>query len=116
VLKVTITTTPTEEKWTLQGRLDWPWVNQLRENWRKAHRTPQAKTFLVDLNELTFVDRIGERMLRIMANQGAQFVASQARANHVLESIGCTGIGGLQDGSPSKSEQQLHFQSDSQHE
>jgi hypothetical protein len=41
MLKVTITDTATEEKWTLQGRLVWPWVNELRANWAKRSAQPR---------------------------------------------------------------------------
>jgi hypothetical protein len=41
----------------------------------------------VDVNEVTFVDKIGERMLRTMANQGAQFVAHGAGMERVLERL-----------------------------
>jgi hypothetical protein len=87
MLKVTITDTVTEEKWTLQGRLAWPWVTQLRENWRKARRTVHVKTCIVDLNGITLVDKIGERMLRSMASQGAQLVASSVKMKRVVERL-----------------------------
>ena len=78
MLKVTITGTATEEKWTLQGRLVWPWVNELRANWAKAQRAAEVRTRIVDLDEVRFVDESGERMLRTMSNQGAQLVARRA--------------------------------------
>jgi hypothetical protein len=81
MLKVTITDTATEEKWTLQGRLVWPWVNELRANWAKAQRAAEGRTRIVDLNEVRFIDESGERMLRTMSNQGAQLVAGRASCN-----------------------------------
>ncbi|MFY9532211.1 MAG: hypothetical protein WBC04_00910 [Candidatus Acidiferrales bacterium] len=87
MLEVTITDTATEEKWTLQGRLVWPWVNLLRENWRRAHRAAEGRTCIVDLNEVRFIDESGERMLRSMANQGAQLVASSVDMKRVLERL-----------------------------
>jgi hypothetical protein len=81
MLKVTITDTATEEKWTLQGRLVWPWVNELRANWAKAQRAAKGRTRIVDLDEVRFIDESGERMLRTMSNQGAQLVASRASRN-----------------------------------
>lgn len=91
-LQVTITDTVTEEKWTLQGRLAWPWVNQLRENWRTTHRTLAPKTCIVDLSGITSVDTIGERMLRSMANDGAQFIVGidMYRVLECLRNIGST--------------------------
>jgi hypothetical protein len=87
VLTVTVTDTATEEKWILQGRLGWPWVNQLRGTWRNARRTAEGRKCIVDLSEVTFVDKIGERMLRIMAMQGAQFAGSGAGMKRLIERL-----------------------------
>jgi hypothetical protein len=87
VLTVTITNSPTEERWILQGCLDWPWVNQLRGDWRNARRTTETRRCIVDLNRVTFIDKIGKRMLRIMAIQGAQFATSDTGMRHVLEKL-----------------------------
>jgi hypothetical protein len=78
MLKIAITDTATEEKWILQGRLVWPWVNELRVNWAKAQRAAEGRTCIVDVNEVRLIDESGERMLRTMSNQGAQLVAGRA--------------------------------------
>jgi hypothetical protein len=87
IFKFTITENPREEKWVLQGPLKWPWVNQLRGHWRMARQTHQGRTCIVDLDEVTFVDKIGERMLRIMANQGARFIATGIDIRRVLQRV-----------------------------
>ena len=87
VLTVTVTNSPTEERWILQGRLGWPWVNQLRGDWRNARRTTETPRCIVDLNGVTFIDKIGKRMLRVMAIQGAQFDTSNTGMRHVLENL-----------------------------
>jgi anti-anti-sigma regulatory factor len=87
MLKITITNTATEERWTLHGRLVAPWVNELRASWKRAHRTAQGRTSIVNLDEVTFIDKSGERMLRSMSHQGAQFVASDVYVKHVLDRL-----------------------------
>ena len=84
--KIRITNTATEEKWTLQGRLVWPWVNELRANWMKTHRA-EGRTCVVVLNEVSSIDESGERMLRTMYNQGAQLIASSVDMKRVLERL-----------------------------
>ena len=84
--KLTITSTATEGKWTLQGRLVWPWVNELRANWMKTHRA-EGRTCVVVLNEVSSIDESGERMLRTMYNQGAQLIASSVDMKRVLERL-----------------------------
>jgi RNA polymerase sigma factor (sigma-70 family) len=41
----------------------------------------------VDLNEVTFIDESGERLLRMLASDGAQFTASGIYAKHVIEHL-----------------------------
>jgi hypothetical protein len=69
MLKITITDTATEGKWTLQGRLVWPWVNELRVNWAKAQRAAEGRTCIADVNEVRFIEESGERILRTMSTK-----------------------------------------------
>jgi anti-anti-sigma regulatory factor len=87
MLKITITNTATEEKWTLHGRLVAPWVDELKASWKMARRTAERRRCIVNLDEVTFIDKCGERMLRSMSNQGAQFVASDVYVKHVLDRL-----------------------------
>jgi hypothetical protein len=87
MLKITITNTTTEERWTLQGRLVVPWVKELRVNWKRAHRSTQGRRCIVNLHDVVFIDKSGERMLRCMFNQGAQLVASDVYVKQVLDRL-----------------------------
>ena len=87
MLKITITNSGTEEKWTLYGRLVGPWVDELKASWKRARRTAERRKCIVNLDEVTFIDKCGERMLRSMSNQGAQFVARDVYIKHVLDRL-----------------------------
>jgi hypothetical protein len=87
MLRITITNTATEEKWILYGRLVAPWVDELKASWKRARRTAERRRCIVNLDEVTFIDKCGERMLRSMSNQGAQFVASDVYVKHVLDRL-----------------------------
>jgi len=87
MLKITITNTPKEELWTLQGRLVAPWVKELKATWKKARPSAQGRKCIVNLDEVTFIDQSGERMLRCMCNQGARFVAGDVYVKHVLDRL-----------------------------
>ena len=87
MLKITITNTAKEEKWILQGRLVAPWVKELKANWNRARRIAQKGKCIVNLDEVTFIDKSGERMLRCMSRQGAQLVASDVYVKHVLRRL-----------------------------
>ena len=89
MLKITITNTATEQRWILEGRLVAPWVDELKTSWKCACRTIQGRTCIVNLDEVTFIDKRGERMLRSMSSKGARFVASDVYINHVLDRLKC---------------------------
>jgi anti-anti-sigma regulatory factor len=85
MLRITIAETATEQRWTLDGRLVGPWVSELRACWKKAHQTQSGRTCIVDLNEVTFIDKKGERLLKTMSKEGAQFIATGIYIKHVLQ-------------------------------
>jgi anti-anti-sigma regulatory factor len=87
VLRITITETPTEMRWVLQGRLFGPWVSELRANWRTVSRSRKGRACLVDLNDVTFIDKSGENLLRAMSREGAQFTAKSLYINDVLAGL-----------------------------
>ena len=85
MLKITRTETPEEEKWILQGRLVGLWVSELRRIWKKTHRADDNLKCIVDLNEVTSIDKTGERLLQTMSRQGAQFIATGVYITYVLQ-------------------------------
>ena len=85
MLKITRIETSAEEKWTLQGRLVGLWVSELRKCWKKTHRTDNNLKCIVDLNDVTLIDRKGERLLRTMSKEGAQFIATGIYISHLLQ-------------------------------
>jgi len=87
MLKISFSETPSEERWTLQGRLIAPWFRELRACWKKKHRRDTGRACIVDLNEITFIDKRGERLLRLLVKEGAQCIATGDYIKHVLEKL-----------------------------
>ena len=87
MLKITITNTAREERWTLLGRRVAPWVHELKASWKKANHTGHGRRCIVNLDEVTFIDRSGERVLRSMSNQGAHLAASDVYVKHILDRL-----------------------------
>ncbi len=85
MLRITINETPTEKRWILQGRLVGPWVGELRTSWKRTHRNNGGRTCIVDLSDVTFIDNRGERLLRTMSKEGAQFIATGIYIKHALQ-------------------------------
>ena len=63
------------------------WVNELKATWKRTHPSAQERRCIVNLDEVTFIDKSGERMLRCMSSQGAQLVASDVYVKHVLDRL-----------------------------
>jgi hypothetical protein len=91
MLKITVIETQTENRWVLQGQLVGEWVCELRTCWKKEHRTESPQRCVVDLNDVTFIDKSGERLLRAMSKKGAELVASGIYTKHVLETVKAKG-------------------------
>jgi hypothetical protein len=87
MLKITISHAATEERWTVHGRLVAPWVNELKACWKKSHGIARGQRCIVNLDEVTFIDKSGERVLRYMSKQGAHFVARDVYVRHVLDRL-----------------------------
>ena len=87
VLKITMTETPAERRWIVQGRLVGPWVSELRTAWKRTHGGQDERICIIDLNDVTFIDKGGERLLRALAKKGAQLIATGVYIQHVLEEV-----------------------------
>jgi hypothetical protein len=87
VLKITITETPEEMRWVLQGRLAEPWVTEVKASWTEVRRTHEGCHCVVDLTDITCIGKGGEELLRSMFNEGAQFIASGFYIKNVLEEL-----------------------------
>jgi hypothetical protein len=85
--KISFSETPTAARWILYGLLTASWVHELRTCWKKNHRTDVGRACFVDLNEVTFIDKNGERLLHTLARDGAQFTASGIYTKYVLDRV-----------------------------
>ena len=95
MLKISFSQTPSEERWNLQGRLTAPWVRELRACWKKNHHRDRRRACIVDMNEITFIDKSGERLLRLLVREGAQCIATGDYTKHILEKLTSKGKGSI---------------------
>ena len=87
MLRITVKEKDSEQRWTLQGRLTKECVAELISNWRAARSRPLAGNRIVDLNEITVIDKSGEEVLSMMIGEGAKFVATGLYTKHLLEAL-----------------------------
>jgi hypothetical protein len=84
VLRISITETATETRWVLQGDVFGPWATELNAIWRTSTRTRKGRACIVDLNDVTFIDKGAEKLLRTMAREGAQLIANGGYIKNVF--------------------------------
>lgn len=87
MLKIINSSTATEQRWTLCGKLAGPWVAELRSNWERTRQESEGRRRVVDLRDVTFIDETGEGLLDHMRREGAEFVASGVDTKDVLENL-----------------------------
>ena len=72
------------EEWNLWGRLDGPWVDELRSVWQRIREHVPSVHPVVDLKEeVTFIDEGGEQLLA-MQRAGGDLVAKGVEHKHSL--------------------------------
>jgi len=84
MLKISFSETPAEEKWILEGRISGAWVRELMASWKKNHQADKKRACIVDLNEVTFIDKTGEGLLRLLRDEGAQFISGGCYVRHIV--------------------------------
>ena len=86
MLRITTTDSPIEQRWILQGRLVEPWIAELETGWKKRGRNDMRRC-VVDLTEVTLIDKRGEKMLKAMRRAGAELIARGVYLRHLVDDI-----------------------------
>jgi len=87
MFRVSYSETADGQHWSLHGRLVGPWVEELHSCWKYVRgRAPLARA-VVDLKEVTFIDRAGEALLAEMLNAGAELIATGVEHQHLLATL-----------------------------
>ncbi len=87
MLKITITDSADEQRWSLQGQLAGQWATELKSTWREAHAIVGKRRCIVDLIEVTSIDRNGEAILAEIMSQGAEFISGDVYTEHLLRDL-----------------------------
>jgi ABC-type transporter Mla MlaB component len=87
VLKITITDSPDEQTWSLQGLLVGQWAAELLWTWREARKARDTRGRIVDLTEVSSIDRDGEAVLAEIMSQDAEFIAGDVYTRYLLRNL-----------------------------
>jgi len=91
MLRISVTEDMLEQRWVLQGRLTASFLEELIASWRAKQDGRPALNRVVDLDEVTCIDKDGEQVLLMMIRDGATFVVNGLYAKHLLESLSKSG-------------------------
>jgi hypothetical protein len=86
-MKIAIADLSDEQKWSVQGKLVGDWATELLSTWKKTHHAGDPRRTIVDLIELTSIDRNGEAVLAEMMSQGAEFISGDVYIKHLLRRL-----------------------------
>ena len=87
MLKITVTDLPDEQRWSLEGQLVDEWAAELKSRWRAARQAGDTRKRILELIEVTAIDRNGEAALAEIMNQGVEFIASDVYTKHLLQNL-----------------------------
>jgi hypothetical protein len=62
-------------------------VSNFDSTWTEAHHIGDTRRCIIDLIEVTSIDRNGEAVLAEMMSQGAEFIASDVYTKHFLGNL-----------------------------
>ena len=71
----------------LEGKLVGPWVNELEKHWESALAASPSRTMLVDLADVSFVDRDGRALLARMRQKGVRLLSTGVLINAIVAEI-----------------------------
>jgi len=86
MLRITTHSTADSLTFQLEGRLEGPWVKELRDCWRRA-ACESKRAVHIDLRAVTFVDAAGEQLLADLYRQGAGLFAIDCQMKAVVAEI-----------------------------
>ena len=87
MLKITIADLPDEQRWSLQGQLVGQWADELKSIWKEAHHAKDMGRCIVDLIEVTSIDRNGEAVLAEIMSHGTEFISGDVYTEHLLRKL-----------------------------
>lgn len=87
MFRITVVEGQSEEKWIIQGQLTGEFASELSANWRVSQDRCSDRPRVVDLSEVTLIDKMGEEVLLKMIQERARLVATGIYTKHLLEQL-----------------------------
>jgi ABC-type transporter Mla MlaB component len=84
---ITVTDLADEQMWSLQGQLVGQRATELKSTWKRACDLGDTRRRIVELSEVTSIDRSGQAVLAEIMSQGADFIAGDVYTKHLLRNL-----------------------------
>ena len=87
MLKISIVGTPARCRIVLEGKLIAPWVTELKKTWEALAADLGGREFVVDVSDVTFISREGEKALLKLMRPGAKFQYRGVFSKHIVQQL-----------------------------
>ena len=84
MLRITWTSNEQQMTLKLEGELAGPWVNETEHAWSDLGGTTLGKQVMVDLEDVSFIDAEGRKLLARMLDQGAELQSSHLMTKYII--------------------------------
>jgi hypothetical protein len=94
MFKISIVDTGGHRTLVLEGTLVHPWNTEVETAWKSAREQLQGRKLVIDMKNVTLINRDGEETLLRLMEDGAKFSCKDVLTKHVLKQLarrcGCT--------------------------
>jgi hypothetical protein len=87
MLKISIVDTSAQCRIVLEGQLFALWVTELKKTWKALSAGLDGREFVVDVSDVTFINREGENALLELMREGAKFQYRGVFSKHIVEEL-----------------------------
>lgn len=87
MFKISIVETRGRRRLILEGKLIQPWTAELESAWRNAAQQLEGRKLVIDLTNVTLINRDGEDALFELMRDGAKFCSGDVVTKHVLKQL-----------------------------
>jgi len=84
MLRITWNSNEQQMTLKLEGELAGPWVDETERAWSDLGGTTLGKQVMVDLEDVSFIDAEGRKLLARMLDQGAELQSSHLMTKYII--------------------------------
>ena len=87
MFKISIVETQGQRRLVVEGQLISPWTTEVESAWRRARAGVDGKKLVIDLANVTIINRDGENLLLQLMREGARFTCRGVLLKHTLKQL-----------------------------